>query len=75
MLIWMLSANLERKERPRHVATRRQRLFAALTLFIGNAIFTAPFPHTAEALTRLHRKLEAEWTKKEKIILPFPAFQ
>jgi hypothetical protein len=75
MLMWMLSANLEKKDRPRHLATLRQRLFAALTLHIHHAIFTTPFPHTAEALTRLHRRLDAQWTTQEKTILRFPAFR
>ncbi|UCG23180.1 MAG: hypothetical protein JSW55_13585, partial [Chloroflexota bacterium] len=75
MLIWMLSAGLDKKDRPRHLATRRQRLFTALSLYVGNAVFAAPFPYTAEALSRLHRKLDVQWTKEEKTILPFPAFR
>jgi hypothetical protein len=74
MLIWMQSANLERKDRPRHLTTRRQRLFAALTLYTGHASLTTPFPHTSEALTGLHRRLDTQLTKEEKPILPFPAF-
>jgi len=75
MVIWILSLYLEKKERPRHLATLRQRMFAALTLYTQHAIFTAPFPHTAAALTRLQQKLDVQWTEAEKRILPFPAFQ
>jgi hypothetical protein len=75
MLIWILSIYLEKKDRSRHLATLRQRVFAALTLYIQHPFFTAPFPHTAEILIRLHQKLDARWTEAEKTILPFPAFQ
>ncbi len=75
MLIWMLSIFLEKRDRPRRLATLYQRIFAALTLYTNMAIFTAYFPHTAGALTRLHHKLDLEWTEEEKTILPFPAFQ
>ena len=75
MLVWMLSIYLEKRDRPRHLATLRQRIFAALMLYTNKANFTAHFPHTAGALTRLHHKLDLEWTEEEKVILPFPAFQ
>jgi len=75
MVIWILSLYLEKKDRPRHLATLRQRMFAALTLYTQHHIFTAPFPHTAAALTRLQQKLDVQWTEAEKRILPFPAFE
>ena len=75
MLIWMLSIWLNKKDRPRHLATLRQRIFAALTLYTQHAFFTAPFPHTAAALTRLRQKLSVRWTEEERTIFAFPAFQ
>lgn len=75
MVIWILSLYLEKKDRPRHLATLRQRMFAALTLYTQHDIFTAPFRHTAAALTRLQQKLDVQWTEAEKRILPFPAFE
>lgn len=75
MLVWMLSITLEKRDRPRHLATLRQRIYAALTSYTQHASFTTPYPHTAEALTRLHQNLGNQWTEEERTIHPFPAFQ
>lgn len=51
------------------------REFEALTHYTQHADFTTPFPRIARALTQLHRKLQAQWTREERSILPFPAFR
>lgn len=75
MLIWMLSVYLEGENRSRHMATTRQRCFAALSLYIQHAPFMSPFSHMAEALSQLHYKLDIQWSVDEKTILAFPAFR
>jgi hypothetical protein len=67
--------HLGKKNRPRHLATVHQRVFAALSLYTQHSDFYAPFPHTAKILADLHEKLNAQWTEVEKTILPFPAFE
>ncbi len=75
VLIWLLSRYLEKRDRFRHMATLRQRVFAALTQYSLHPDFTAPYPHIAEALAGLQRVLDARWSDTEKTILLFPAFR
>jgi len=78
MLIWILSTSLEKalqKDRPRHLATLRQRIFAALTLYTYHEIFSTAFSQTAEILNALRQKLDVQWAEEEKTIPIFTAFQ
>ena len=74
MLVWLLSIFLEKKDRPRHLATLRQRVFASLTMFNRHDAFTASFPHLANVLTSLQQNLAAQWSVEERSIAYFPAF-
>lgn len=74
MLVWLLSLFLEKKDRSRHLATLRQRVFASLTMFNRNDAFSASFPHLAKVLSDLQHNLAALWAVDERSIAYFPAF-
>jgi hypothetical protein len=75
MVIWLLSLYFDKRERMRHLATRRQRMFGSLSSYLDHAPFADPLPHTAEALARLQRHMDDNWSESEKRILLFPAFR
>ena len=78
MLIWMLSTTLEQalqQDRPRHLASFRQRIFAAMTLYIDHETFSASFSKMAEIVAALRETLAGQWAEEEKTIAIFPAFR
>jgi hypothetical protein len=78
LLAWMLHTTLEKalqKDRPRHLATYRQRIFAALTQFIQHPPYRSAYPYTTASLVGLLQELDARWSQAEKEIAVFPAFR
>ncbi len=77
-LVWLLSWYLEsalEKDRPRHLASLRQRVFGSLALFGQNPAFHTPYPDLADALRQILGKLDHLWAEPEKTVAIFPAFQ
>lgn len=78
MLIWMLSTTLEKalqEDRPRHLASFRQRLFAAMTLYIEHETLPTSFPEMARIVKAVRERLDEQWAEEEKGISLFPAFK
>jgi hypothetical protein len=78
MLIWMLSTTLEKalqQDRPRHLASFRQRIFAAMTLYIHHETFSTAFPQMAKIVRAVRERLDDQWAEEEKSIPLFPAFR
>ncbi|MEM9954730.1 MAG: hypothetical protein AAF846_24190 [Chloroflexota bacterium] len=75
LLIWMMSRYLEKQDRPRHLMTRHQRVWAGLDLYLNNPLFCEPYPAVTQSLKALRDVLDSQWSDDIKTMTIFPAFE
>lgn len=73
-LVWVMSLWVEKEDRPRHLVTRHQRIFAILQAVLHDDNLSVLYPTIHQILQAIHAQLVETWSQEKQHIAIFPAF-